>query len=163
MELIQFDIQYVSGISIEGQVLVDFMVECNETEAATDLPDPVIPTWRVYIDGALNENRSGARIAMKSLEGLKLQVALRFKFLAYNNEAEYEALLAGLRLAKVVGAHKVEVFSDSQLVFNQVLGEYQTRGEKMDAYVSVAREFLKNSRAIKLNKFLEKRMLMRTA
>ncbi|CAL8145589.1 unnamed protein product [Prunus armeniaca] len=51
---------------------------------------------------------------------LPLSTALRFKFHASNNEAEYEALLAGLRLAKEMGAEQIQIFSDSQLVVHQV-------------------------------------------
>ncbi|XP_030495089.1 uncharacterized protein LOC115710876 [Cannabis sativa] len=68
--------------------------------------------------------------------------ALRFEFPASNNKAEYEALIAGLKLARSVGATRVEVFSDSQLVVNQVSGEYQTRGEKIVVYVAIVRELL---------------------
>ena len=77
------------------------------------------------MDGASNENGSGAGVAMISPTGLRLQAALRFDFSTSNNEAEYEALIAGLRLAKAVGAKRVEVYSDSQLVVNQVSGEYR--------------------------------------
>ncbi|XP_030478221.1 uncharacterized protein LOC115695286 [Cannabis sativa] len=70
------------------------------------------------------------------------RAALRFEFTASNNEVEYEALIAGLRLEKVVGAARVEVFSDSQLVVNQVSGECQMRGEKMAVYVAIFWELL---------------------
>uniref|UniRef100_A0A803Q726 RNase H type-1 domain-containing protein n=1 Tax=Cannabis sativa TaxID=3483 RepID=A0A803Q726_CANSA len=113
MELNQFDIQYVPRILIKGKALEDFMVECNEMEAKADLPNSVIPTWKVYVGGASNENGSGAGISMISLEGLRLQAALRFKLPASNNKVKYEAMLAGLKLAKVVGAHRIEVLNDS--------------------------------------------------
>ncbi|KAM2478825.1 hypothetical protein PS1_002626 [Malus domestica] len=49
-----------------------------------------------------------------------MEYAIRFKFKASNNEAEYEALLAGLRLAKHLGVKRIDIFSDSQLVVNQI-------------------------------------------
>ncbi|KAM2467298.1 hypothetical protein PS1_009120 [Malus domestica] len=52
-----------------------------------------------------------------------MEYALRFKFKASNNEAEYEALLAGLRLAKHLGVKQIDIFSDSQLVVNQVTND----------------------------------------
>ncbi|XP_060965610.1 uncharacterized protein LOC133034526 [Cannabis sativa] len=142
MELSQFDIHYVPRISIKGHALADFITECNEAEASSSVPVPRTPAWKVFVDGASNENRSSAGIAMISLDGLRLQVALHFSFPASNNEAEYEALIPSLKLAKAVGAAKVEIFSDSQLVVNQVSGEYQTHGEKMAAYVAIVRELL---------------------
>lgn len=53
--------------------------------------------------------------------------ALRFKFRTSNNEVEYEVLIAGLRLAKSMGAHHLNVISDSELVVNQVNQEYQAK------------------------------------
>uniref|UniRef100_A0A803QDJ4 RNase H type-1 domain-containing protein n=1 Tax=Cannabis sativa TaxID=3483 RepID=A0A803QDJ4_CANSA len=102
----------------------------------------LFPTWKVYVDGVSNDNGSGVEITMISPEGFRLQATLRFKFPASTNEVEYGALLARLRLAKVVGTHKIEVFNDSQLVINQVFGEYQTCREKMVAYVSAMQDLL---------------------
>ena len=48
-----------------------------------------------------------------------------------NNEAEYQALVAGLDLAKVAGATSVVIYCDSQVVTNQVNGDYKCKGEKM--------------------------------
>lgn len=42
--------------------------------------------------------------------------ALRFSFKTSNNEAEYEALMAGLRLARELGVQHLKILSDSQLV-----------------------------------------------
>ena len=50
--------------------------------------------------------------------GEKVCYALRLQFPASNNEAEYEALIAGLRLAKEIGIKQVKVYSNSQLVVN---------------------------------------------
>ena len=48
--------------------------------------------------------------------GVKILYALKFGFEASNNEAKYEALIVGIRLAKDIGAEKLEVFFDSMLV-----------------------------------------------
>ena len=73
-----------------------------------------------------------------SLEGHKITCALRFGFKLSNNEAEYEALLTGLRLAKELKVRHLQIFSNSQLVVNQVMEEYQAQGEKMVAYLKSA-------------------------
>ena len=73
---------------------------------------------------------------MISPEGHRFHSALRFEFKASNNEAEYEALLAGLRIAQELKASSVQCFNDSQVMVNQVLGEYQARGTKMAAYLA---------------------------
>ena len=67
----------------------------------------------------------------------KIYCALCFKFQASNNEQsmKYAALLMGLRLANELKMNHLKVYSDSQMVVNQVNETYQARGEKMVAYL----------------------------
>ena len=51
------------------------------------------------MDDASNNTGSGASVMLISPEGHKIYCAIRFGFKASNNKAEYEALIAGLRLA----------------------------------------------------------------
>ncbi|KAL5579951.1 hypothetical protein UlMin_012393 [Ulmus minor] len=88
------------------------------------------------------DNCSGARIILVSPEGIRLSCALCFRFKVTNNQAEYEALLTGLRLAKEVSAYHLLIYSDSQLIVNQVNSEYQAKGEKMAFYLEKAKELL---------------------
>ena len=57
-----------------------------------------------------------------------------------NNETEYEALIAGLGLAKEMGIKQIKILSDSQLVVNQMNDTYQTRDLKMTNYLKKAME-----------------------
>ena len=50
---------------------------------------------------------------MVSPEGHQMHCALRFSFKASNNEAEYEVLIVGLKLAKEMKVESLEVYSDS--------------------------------------------------
>ena len=59
--------------------------------------------------------------------GLLIEQALKFAFKASNNQAEYKALIAGMLLAKEMGARSLLAKSDSQLVTGQVIGEYQAK------------------------------------
>ena len=56
-----------------------------------------------------------------------------------NNEAEYEALVAGLNLAKAVGATSVVIHCDSHFITNQVNGDYECKGERMKKYLEQVR------------------------
>lgn len=56
-------------------------------------------------------------------------------FPASNNETEYKALIAGLRLAKAIGARKIDAFCDSQLVAMQFSEDYEAKNKRMDAYL----------------------------
>ena len=72
----------------------------------------------MFVNEASNSKGSRARIVLVSPEGVVLEQAVRLKFSASNNEAEYEALMIGLRTARKLGASHLQVFSDSQLVAN---------------------------------------------
>src|SRR5438270_8444908 len=83
----------------------------------------------------LPTNRGGgAGVVIESTEGLVIEHALRFGFKASNNAAEYEAVLAGLDLAKSAGAKRVHINSDSALVVGQSTGEFEAREESMKKY-----------------------------
>ena len=77
------------------------------------------------MDGSSNDGESGAGLILISPEGHRMHCALRFRFKAFNNEAEYEALIAGLELAKELKVESLDIYSDSQLVIFQINDEYQ--------------------------------------
>ena len=72
-----------------------------------------------------------------------MEYALRFGFRASNNEAEYEAVIAGLNLAHFMEVDQLEVSNDSQLVVKQIEDSYEARGEQMILYLKMVRELLK--------------------
>ena len=72
---------------------------------------------------------------LHSLEGDEIKCMVRLDFPTTNNEAEYETLVAGLDLAKAVGAARVVIHYDSQVVTNQVNGDYECKGERMKKYL----------------------------
>ena len=76
-----------------------------------------IEQWTLYVDGALNNTRSVADIMLINLEGHKIHCGLHFGFRALNNEAEYEALIAALHVAREPQAHNIQIY-DSKLMVN---------------------------------------------
>ena len=74
-----------------------------------------------------------------SPEGHKIHCALRFGFKVSNNKAQYEALIVGLCLAKELQVSSIQIYSDSQLVVNQVNDIYLAQGDKMAAYLEKAK------------------------
>lgn len=83
--------------------------------------------WTLFVDGAASEEGSGAGLLFQSPEGSEITYALRFDWRATNNEAEYEALITGLKLAKKMGEEEVKGFSDSKIVVHQVNGSYEAK------------------------------------
>ena len=74
--------------------------------------------WILYVDDNSNENGSRVSMMLISPEGHKIHCALHFGFLASNNEAEYEALIARLRLVRELQARNLKIYSDFSLVVN---------------------------------------------
>ncbi|XP_073016849.1 uncharacterized protein [Primulina eburnea] len=125
-ELGEYDIQYEPRTSIKAQALADFLAETVHLENE----DP----WKVYVDGSSSIEESGVGVVLISPAGEEVKLAVRLDFRASNNEAEYEAVLAGLRAARNVGANRVLIFSDSQLVAQQMKGTYDVKDEKLIEY-----------------------------
>ena len=65
---------------------------------------------------------------------------VRLDFPTTNNEVEYEALIEGLNLAKATGAANVVIYSDSQVITNQVNGDYECKGKRMKRYLDQVRK-----------------------
>nr|GEW10155.1 protein NYNRIN-like [Tanacetum cinerariifolium] len=89
------------------------------------------PIKQVMSHGSSCVDGSGAGLILTSSEGIEFTYALRFQFTASNNEAEYEALVDGLRIAARMGVKNVHVSVDSKLVANQVLGTYVAKEDNM--------------------------------
>ncbi|XP_071909560.1 uncharacterized protein [Coffea arabica] len=140
VELGEYDLTYEPRTAIKAQALADFLAELTFTEgpesASAGAEVSTSSPWTLYVDGSSNGDGSGAGLLLEGPQGEVCSYALRFGFSATNNEAEYEALIAGLQLARRLGAQQIHVRSDSQLVVRQVLGEYEAKDETMQRYLS---------------------------
>ena len=144
LELSEFDIRYKLKTAIKGQVLADIVMQFTPTKLAEDtraMPD--LPIWKLSVDGAANAQGSGAGLILTSPKGIDIEYALRFGFQASNNEAKYEAVIAGLNLAHSMEVDQLKVCSDSQLVVKKIEDTYEAKGEKMILYLKKERELLR--------------------
>ena len=101
---------------MKGQVLAGFMAEFSPRDEGEMVCHVGCRPWRVFVDGALSVMGAGARIVIVTPEGIRLKHSFRLGFKASNNEAEYEALLVGLKTILAMGAWDVEAYSNSRLV-----------------------------------------------
>lgn len=87
----------------------------------------------IYIDGASrgNPGRAGAGVWMTDWEGKKLVEMGRYLGHKTNNEAEYWALLIGLREAKRRGGRSIHIFTDSELIARQLKGVYRVKDSNL--------------------------------
>ena len=79
-----------------------------------------------------------------SPEGEILKYVVKLQFPTTNNEAEYEALLIGLSLARVHKAKTLIIQADSQLVVSQIKGDYEAKEERMQKYLKIFKELLQH-------------------
>lgn len=145
IELSEFHIEYKPRIAIKAQALADFIMEFThetqpETAPEVEIPKELTPEkdparWKLYVDGSSNQHGCGAGLVLQTPSGKQMEYAIRIGFKATNNEVEYEAFIAGLRVAVELGAQSLEVLSDSQLVVNQVQGDYLAKDTRMIAYL----------------------------
>ena len=89
----------------------------------------------MYFDGSLKLGGGGAGVLFISPKGEQLKYVFQILFEVSNNEAEYEALLHGLRLAISLGIKRLLVYGESLLVVQQVNKEWDINKETMDAYM----------------------------
>nr|GFB75057.1 reverse transcriptase domain-containing protein [Tanacetum cinerariifolium] len=95
--------------------------------------------WTLFTDGSSCVDGSGAGLILTNPDGIEFTYALRFQFAASNNEAEYEALIAGLRIATQMGVKNIQSNVDSKLVANQVLGTYIAKEDNMIKYLDISK------------------------
>jgi ribonuclease HI len=89
----------------------------------------------MYFDGSKIIQGAGAGVVLISPQGDKLKYVLRMSFpQASNNEAEYEALLHGMKIAKACGATRLKIFGDSNLVIQQVMNKCDAISDNMTVY-----------------------------
>ncbi|CAJ2628951.1 unnamed protein product [Trifolium pratense] len=136
LELSEFDIRYESRKALKAQVLADFVAEMTSSSPTVDGADK----WTIFVDGASSATGAGAGIILENENGLLIEVSLALFFPTSNNQAEYEAFLAGLRLAEDLQAKEIKIYTDSQLVASQVLGEYQTKNDNLSEYLALVKE-----------------------
>ncbi|XP_025640755.1 uncharacterized protein [Arachis hypogaea] len=109
--------------------MADFIAEMTPGKLAPE-------SWKLHVDDSSNVTHGGAGVILENQNGITIEQSVRYEFPVSNNQAEYEALLAGLALAREVGAKILEVNTDSQVVSSQINGDYQTRDSLLQQYLT---------------------------
>ncbi|KAM1760275.1 hypothetical protein ACFX12_003165 [Malus domestica] len=158
LELGQYGLVFRPRTAIKAQALIDFVVEFTPSLGdTTGWPNDVLKAaksilamlapldkdfWILHVDGASNYKGSGASVVLVTPDGSMLEQAITLGFKASNNKAEYEALLAGLRMAKDLAMKKLAIHFDSQLITSQATGEYTVKHPRMAQYLEKVRQQL---------------------
>ncbi|XP_073289527.1 uncharacterized protein [Primulina huaijiensis] len=128
-DLGEYDIEYRPRVTIKAQAQSDFLSEMIQHN--------VEEVWRVFVDGASSLFGCGVGVVVVSPPGEKIKLALRIDSWVTNNEAEYEAILAGIRAALEIGAFWIILYSDSQLITQQIKGVYEATDHKTLKYLKL--------------------------
>ncbi|KAK8951440.1 hypothetical protein KSP39_PZI003040 [Platanthera zijinensis] len=137
IELSEFNLDFVPRVAIKAHVISDFLadyvVEVEETEA------PLVVAWEMLVDGASGRSSFGGGVILMSPKGTRIEQALKIHFALTNNQAEYEAIIAGLRLARELGIQDVRVSTDSMVVAGHINGEFEVREPTLQLYLVKAK------------------------
>ncbi|XP_076926313.1 uncharacterized protein LOC143589438 [Bidens hawaiensis] len=157
IELGEHSIEHKPRPAIKGQVLVDFVTEVPTEKIQECLYEQQPPTptdesqkWTLFTDGASSGEGSGACLKLINLDGQEFTYAIKLNFKSTNNEAEYEAFLAGLRIAKKLGVKFLEARVDSMLITGQVLETYEAKNDVMASYLSQAKDLMQQFTSCKV-------------
>ncbi|XP_077222993.1 uncharacterized protein LOC143856613 [Tasmannia lanceolata] len=153
--------QQITGSEIVQTPAVERIITTEErTEDGTETgiipipaeqdPPAIETLWEVYVDGSSNNGGCGASLVLTGPDNFTLDYALRFGFRASNNEAEYEALLAGMNLAVQTTAQRLKAYCNCQLVASQIQGIYEARDQRMIKYLSKVRELSSKSKSFEV-------------
>ena len=118
VELGALNIDFTPRKTIKSQALADFVTEW--TEIQQHMSNTILDHWKMYFDGSLKLGGAGAGVLLISPDGKQLKYVLQILWQATNNEAEYEALIHGLRVAITLGIKCLLIYDDSAIVINQV-------------------------------------------
>jgi ribonuclease HI len=104
----------------------------------------------MYFGGSLKLGRAGTGVLFISLEGKQLKYVLQILWQATNSEAEYEALIHGLRIVTSLGIKRLLVYGDSAVVINQFNKDWDCTKNNMDAYCAEVQKLDKNFQGLEI-------------
>ncbi|XP_064966400.1 uncharacterized protein LOC135675135 [Musa acuminata AAA Group] len=149
VELGEHDIRYSPRTTVKAQVVADFIAELTQLEDVDLKQAP--EAWTLHVDGSANSRGAGAGLVLLAPNERSFERSLRFGFKATNNEAEYEALLAGLRLDLEMQVAAIRVLTDSQLVAEQLNDGYKAWDATMAKYLARVKDLIAKFRYFTLS------------
>lgn len=136
MEISEYGIIYKPRRAIKGQALAGLVEEMIGPE------EPQNWTWKIHIDGASPKSKRGASVVMQSPGGSIIEQSIEISFPITNNQAEYEELIVALKLSKNMRAKEVAIYSVSQLVVQQMTGEFEVKDPTIQLYTQKAKQLI---------------------
>ena len=137
VELSEFNIRYEPHGPIKAQCLLDFVNDLQHT--------PIEDQWTLHVDGSSNPKGVGAGIMLEGPNDILIEKSIHFAFKTSNNQAEYEAILAGLSLAREVGVKILTCKTDSKLTVGHLNDEFQIKDPILLQYYHLVRTVIQSA------------------
>ncbi|XP_047250115.1 uncharacterized protein LOC124885897 [Capsicum annuum] len=107
--------------------------------------------WTLLFDGSERRDGAGAGVVLISIEKLILPFSFVLGEICSNNTAEYQVLIVGPEMALDMKIPQLDIYGDSKLIINQLLGSYEVKKEDLLPYHQYAILFLKRFDKVFLN------------
>jgi ribonuclease HI len=146
LALLEFDLTYRSAKAIKGQVMADLVTQHFGPEVAIVQLFP----WTMFIDKSSCGVGAGIGSVLISPQGTNYEFSIPIEKTSTNNQAEYQTMLKGIKLLREVNAKVVEIFGDSQLVINQLVGEYEFKDDILRTYHEECLHLLREFKIVKI-------------
>ncbi|XP_055960075.1 uncharacterized protein LOC130014946 [Mercurialis annua] len=142
--------------SVKDQALADFLADnpCINLGDESKFDLPIFMNehrpWMLKFDGYSTDRSADAGIIIVSPSRAKTSLSFNLDFECTNNQSEYEALIIGLEILLDLGAKKVKIIGDYQLVIRQVSGEYKCMSYTLTSYYAIAIQLIESFEEVEL-------------
>ena len=138
LALSEFDLRYETAKAVKGQVIANFVTQHHKPIVGYV---ELVP-WTLFFDGSSGKHGGYIGIVIISPRGASFEFALPTEPMITNNQAKYKAILKGLQLLHEVKAKAIEIFGDSQLIINQLIGLYECKEDTLRGYFDECQRLL---------------------
>ena len=140
--LSEFDIKYVTQKFVKGRAIANHLAHCSLEEVEEiqrdfldeDIMGIEVESWKMYFDGATNQNGSGIGVLLISPKGTHIPFSSRLNFPATNNATEYKTCIIGLHATIGLGVQELEVYGDSALIISRIQDRWNIKEERLMPY-----------------------------
>ncbi|CAL9024373.1 unnamed protein product, partial [Prunus brigantina] len=130
---------------VEGSALSEEVLgELPEMVATVTKEEP----WTLYFDGSSTSKGGGAGVVLINPNGQATALSFKLDFPCTNNVAEYEAFIMGLSTAREMGAEKMKIIGDSNLVLSQLQGSFAVKEATLAPYRTAAERLINSFKQV---------------
>ncbi|XP_009764655.2 uncharacterized protein [Nicotiana sylvestris] len=156
----QYEIAYTPQKAVKGQALADFLADHPlpaEWELSDEFPDEEFlfieefPPWTMFFDGSAHRNGARVGVVLISPDRQGLPFSFVLGETCSSNSVEYQALIIGIEMALDMKILQLEIYGESKLIINQVLGIYNVKKEYLLPYHQYASCLLERFNQVFLN------------